>query len=683
MIGKATLVALLSAALLAPVVATTAGTAAATRVSRDTTRLTVQSITPEIPTGPTQELKLSGTFKNGTGAPLSTVQVRLRPSSSPLLGRTEMAAYLQGGPVSDYASQTSVMDIPVVETGGQVSWTLTATPVQLRMTNFGVYPLGVEVVANGVSVAVQHTVVTYAPETMPKLPRNKLAVALPVIDKRPPHRAADDTFLDDDLRADLTGEGRLADLLKIAETAPKSVTWFVDPSLFDDVTASTTAVPEAAKWISGMKEALSDSPVVALPYADPDIAALAHQGLDEQTGKAIELGGKQARTTIKADASTKAYWPVDGMIDADGLDLLGIGKVDTVLLNPDNLPLDPTVTTTPDASTTLDTVAGPVTALVADKALSQAFELDSTTTPALNKQRFIAETALIAAEPGQTKPKTLVVAPSRRWNPNPAFVSSLLKVAGTLPWLSMTDLASVKPSKTPALRGELTYPEQNREKELGKKYLDRVRKVANQAKLTTQITTKRVSGNWDAAVLRLTSSAWRNRLTAARAATAKVGDKLGDSIDQVSVPGHDQVRTLAGSEGVVPISVRNKSNQDIIVKVEVTSNNPDVLKIGKIENNPTNELRIGAKQNGTLQLPVVATSSGDASVTVQLKTRDGLKYDDPVKLTVRTTGYTGIALVIVGAALTVMLAAVVTRVLRRRSQRRAARPVRVRESEPV
>src|SRR5690606_41556329 len=96
-------------------------------------------------------------------------------------------------------------------------------------------------------------------------------------------------------------------------------------------------------------------------------------------------------------------------------------------------------------------------------------------------------------------------------------------------------------------------------------------------------------------------------------------------------------------------------------------------------------LQVAAEQSGTVQIPMTRTTerSGDASVTVQLMTADGRPYGEPVKLIVRTTGYTGIALVIVGGALTVMLAAVVTRVLRRRSQRRGARAARTRESETV
>ena len=64
-----------------------------------------------------------------------------------------------------------------------------------------------------------------------------------------------------------------------------------------------------------------------------------------------------------------------------------------------------------------------------------------------------------------------------------------------------------------------------------------------------------------------------------------------------------------------------------------------------------------------------ARSGGEAKVRVQLTTVDGIPYGAATDLTVQATGYTGIALVIVGGALTVMLAALIMRVLRRRPRR--------------
>lgn len=75
---------------------------------------------------------------------------------------------------------------------------------------------------------------------------------------------------------------------------------------------------------------------------------------------------------------TNVNWPVGGLIDYDGLDLLATGGVNTVLLNVLNLP--PVTTppvTTPDASATLESVNGPLTALVADAVLSETVGADT------------------------------------------------------------------------------------------------------------------------------------------------------------------------------------------------------------------------------------------------------------------------------------------------------------------
>ena len=237
-----------------------------------------------------------------------------------------------------------------------------------------------------VPLVSQRTYLTYAPPTPQKLPRNRLAIALPIIDQT--HRAENDNFVDDKLGSQLTGKGRLAELAGIAATAPKSVTWFVDPALLDDAQALSrkhrlkskdqAADPNAAQWLNSLRTALASSPVVATPYADPDVAALAHQGLDGQTATAITMGHQVATELLKRDVPLTTNWPVAGVLDPDALDLLSVAKVDRVLLNSTNLPPQPPVAFTPDAVTTLDAVEGPVTALVADAQLTRTFEPDST-----------------------------------------------------------------------------------------------------------------------------------------------------------------------------------------------------------------------------------------------------------------------------------------------------------------
>ncbi|MFI7634115.1 DUF6049 family protein [Nonomuraea sp. NPDC049400] len=704
MIRKATLL----FALLALTVVATAPGAAATKIekaSRQTLSVSISSITPQVPTARTDVIKFTGTLRNDGSAPMTGLSVRLRYSPQKFTDRATMAAY-QGdqnpATLPGSASPTSRYDIPALAAGAQVRWEFTATPMQLTspaVPSFGVYPVAVEVSQYNVGITAQRTYVTYAPPTVPKLPRNKLAIALPVIDQ--PHRATDGPqFVDDKLSQSISGKGRLADLAAIAQAAPKNVTWFVEPGLLDDLTAmkgkyqvktkkdgvqDKPASAEAASWLTTMRTALAASPVFAVPYADPDVAALAHQGLDAQPGKAIALGKQKLAAQLGREVKTNVNWPPAGLLDADALDLLSVStdKVDKVLLNPTNLPPQPPVPFTPDAAGTLDSVNGPVTALVADAELSKLFEPTASTSMLLSTQRFIAETAVIAAEPGQTSPRSIVIAPSRRWDPNPKLVTELMKTAEKLPWLRLTQLESLKPTRLAVPRAGLTYTDQDRKEELSAKYLAPVRDVTSKAQLTSLITADKIASGFDAAVLRLTSSAWRNNTRVGRSVTKLVDAAVTERIDKIQITGAgpDRPRTLAGSNGVVPISVKNSLGVPIALYIDVTSNNPELLRV----TSPKELLRIGGGQSGTVQVDMNAAAggSGDATVTVQLKTADGQPYGKPQRLIIRTTGYTGIASVIVGAALTVMLAAAVTRVLRRRSERKVARAAKTRESETV
>ncbi|SEG78484.1 hypothetical protein SAMN05444920_104608 [Nonomuraea solani] len=706
MIRKATLLAALSAALLAPLVAAAPSPAAAKQgaaaavTGRQSVSLSISSITPDVPKSVTDQIKFSGTVRNDTGTPLSNVYIRLRYDAQPFTDRVTMAAYQADqnqATLPRNVSSKSSMIIPSVPAGSSVRWEFIATPPQLGYRTFGVYPVAVEVAPNNaISLFTQRTYLTYAPPTVPKRPVNKLAVALPVIDQ--PHRATDDTFVDDKLSQALTGKGRLADLANLAQSAPSSVTWVMEPSLLEDLQKMSAgkytvqvkddkqvkpASAEAGQWLTNMRTALASAPVVATPYADPDVAALAHQGLDSQTRRAIDLGGQTARSLISRNAKTNVYWPAAGVLDADALDLLSVSKVDRVLLNSTNLPPQTPATATPDAASTLDSVNGPVTALTADAELSRLFEPQAGTSTLLSTQRFIAETAMISAEPGQILPRSLVIAPSRRWDPNPTLVAALLKAANRLPWLRLTPLESIKPSKASVPRAGLTYTEQDRKEELSGKYLEPVKNAWSEAQLTALIT-GRTESSFDAAVLRLTSSGWRNGTRAGRSVTKTVGEAVSARTNEILITGSgpDRPRTLAGSNGVVPISVKNSLSTPIALYIDVKSNNPELLQVTYRQDEP---LKIGGKQIGTVRVPMNAAPdvSGDATVTVQLKTSDGRPYGKPQRLTIRTTGYTGIALVIVGAALTVMLAAVVLRVLRRRSERKLARAAKSRESETV
>lgn len=690
MIRKTTLLAVLTATLLSPAAVAAQGTADArtTSANRQTPQLVVETITPDVPREPTEEIRITGSFVNTGAETVTGMRVRMHYSSQPFARRADMAAYQNGqGPQPAAWRDERYLQPSSLPPSAKAPWEFVFTPQQRGISRFGVYPIMIEVLdALGRQVATQRTLLVYLPQDL-TVPRTRLAMVLPIIDQ--PRRAVDDTFVDDGLPAAITPGRRLGNLLKLAQstTSAKNLTWVVDPALLDDVqtlsrphsvkvgekTEKRPADTSAAAWLTALRTALAKPPVVATPYADPDVTALAHNGVDDSTGTAIEAARQVGRETLGRDLITTVNWPVNGLIDYDALDLLATGGVDTVLLSEPNLPPVTPPVTTPDASATVESVNGPVTALIADTALSETLSAD-TSAPGdalLNRRRFIAETAMIGSEP-VTTPRTVIAAPSRRWNPDPAYLADLVKTAAGLPWLAPATLNAVKRGKGAAIdRADLVYTDQDRRRELGRPHMKGVKRVGRRADLTAAITTVQDIDVFDLALLRLSSSAWRDRAEAAAPYVAQVGAAVDGRIREVSITGGEQspLRTLAGANGEVPISVRNGltgRGSEVSVRLKVTSQQPKLLRIEHYED----QMVILGGQNQTVRVPMTALASGQTTVRVQLMTGEGRRYGTPVELTVRTTGYTGIALVIVGAALVVMLAAVVMRVLRRRGGRR-------------
>lgn len=690
MIRRAVLPTLLTAMLVSPGMAGTA--VAAPRGVRGVTApvadpLVVEQITPQVTREADTAITISGVV---TGTPFTPVRVRLHYSPrQPFRFRSDMRNFVaeQGYSTSSYS--TKIQATPL-DAAGTLPFSFTVTPGELGMSRLGVYPFAVEVLdaTTGQRIAIERTFLPYMPQGA-QIPKVGLALALPIVDR--PHRADDATFMDDDLRASISS-GRLANLLKLVGQTDKSVTWFVDPSLMEDVrqtgtgkyTVKTRAGSEekatdlaARRWLEGLGTALAGKPVIAMPYADPDVAALVHNGLDTATAEAIKRGADVASKVLGRDIKSTTTWPAGGVIDRDALDELATAGVRTVLLSGDALPPDPPSATTPASAADLESVSGRLTALLTDPALNETLDANVSTpgSALLAQQRFIAETAMIAFEqpeqPGQPKQpsRTVIAAPSNRlWNPDPAFLSGLLDAASSTPWLRMTSLASVKPGRTQVPRSDLVYTDRDRQAELGRSQLNTVKKLNQRADVTAAATIKHAR-LFDGAVLRLMSASWRGDARKAAAFVKQVSTSVDARTDKVSVIGNP--RGLAGANGEVPISVDNALGEDISIKIRVTSDDTSRLAVdapaGVYE---TESITVAADRSLLVNVPVtVLGEGGETTISVQLITADGRPYGDRVRVTVRATGYTGVALIIVGAALTIMLAAVIMRILRRRSRK--------------
>ncbi|WP_285584096.1 DUF6049 family protein [Herbidospora sp. NBRC 101105] len=641
---------------------------AAAATARAADPVTLSEFSPESPTRPDQTITIAGAV---TGTPQSFVRVQIRYAAGrPFTSRADIASYVTGQTVFTNSWRTKVQATQV-DGSGKLPFTLSLSPAELSISQPGVYPLEVEAVdaATEQVVGVERTFLTYVPKGTAVKP-TRLALALPLTAQ--PKRADDQTFVDDDL----FGDGRLNNLLALATATDETATWFVDGSVLDDAQrvsrpyyldgAAKEAVAQGAEWVTSLRSALADNPVMAMPYADADLGAIVHNGLDTTTPTALLVGSFATNQLLKVgSATTSTIWPVGGVIDRDTLDALAVNGVDTVLLAQAAVPPQATAALAGSAGV-VDTVSGPVIVQTADPVLSGLLGTDGRAAGATvaARQRYIAETAMNGLTANRAAP--LIAMPSNHlWNPDPTFMAALLK---PLPWVRDVPLASIRPAKNASV-GDLVYPPQARQAELPKSYMSGVRRLARTAEVAMALPT---SGQrtYDRAVLRLTSASWRGGKKAP-AFARQLNSAITKQMDRVFIVGADDPFAVAGTNGRILVTVRNTLRENVKFNLEVRSRDPDQLQVearGGVFVEKQAEVQAG--KAGTYEIPVVVPADhGKAAFDVQLLTADGRKYGKPTEIVISATGYTGIALVIVGVAVTIMLAAVVMRLLRRHQRK--------------
>ncbi|MDI5965097.1 DUF6049 family protein [Streptantibioticus silvisoli] len=202
-------------------------------------------------------------------------------------------------------------DLDPLGPGEKRSFTLHVPAGDLRLGNAGIHSFGVALTtADDVLSGLGSTRFPWAPDGVDGDPLD-VAVLWPVTDE--PHAeavslgwgdSAQPVFRDDALAGSFGTAGRLRELVDAADGLP--VTWTVDPALLDEARSMAGGYrvagvrdagdPQlsrpgagraaATSWLGALRTAVKDQDVVALPYADPDVAALAHSGARSGTTSA-------------------------------------------------------------------------------------------------------------------------------------------------------------------------------------------------------------------------------------------------------------------------------------------------------------------------------------------------------------------------------------------------------------
>ncbi len=670
-----------------------------------TATIIIDSISPGIAV-PGRPVRLSGRVRNNLRTALQGLNVQLWSSGSQFTERGQFDSFESGSYQLDGRVPGAMVRLPAtIGAGTTVGWRASFRPGRVGIRSFGVYPLAAAVWDANSQLAVERTFLPYWPGRDALRRPLKIAWLWPLIDR--PHRGICAAMLDNSLAANLGGGGRLGGLLAAGDryaTAAK-LTWVVDPALLDDAQTMThpyrvldgsrcwqstrrPANAAARNWLATLATVTRTHPVFATPYADPDVAALTHRGLDADLQTAMRDGSSVASQFLRRPNVTTA-WPPNGLADAGVLDntLAAGGSVKsgsvqggikTLVLDSAMMPsANPALFYTPDAVTHVRTGLGrTVRVLLADHRISgvlgavsaAARSAPGTTTAA--SQRFLAETAMIAAE-APNLPRSIVVAPPRRWNPGAALASELLGDTVSAPWLRPSYAGKLAPANTPPWvpAPELEpLPANKVTGELGRGYLKSVRNVEARARLLESILTN-PTASYRKAIARLESSAWRGSSQAkGKDLIRQAGAYLDSQERMVAIIPSSQV-TLGGNRGTVPVSIENKLSHAVQVRLQATVSATRAVPAASrltITSAPGKVIAVGPGMKETVRLQVRAHSSGLSEIQLRLLNPAGKPLTGSDRtLKVRSTAFGTLALVIIAVALGVLVLTLVARVIRR------------------
>ncbi|REE97256.1 hypothetical protein DFJ69_2721 [Thermomonospora umbrina] len=627
--------------------------------------------------GPRSKLELSGTVVNRSIQPLAAVYYRLRYNPQHMVSRGRLAQVAQGDVTAlpRFTEARPLGNLPASTT--PVNWKISVPARSLGFSIFGSYAIGVEFYTQaGQPLAGQVTFAVWQPDGKKWFKETSIGWIWPLTDRM--HRSGDRSFLDDRLETDLSPTGRLGGLVGAAQATRTPLTWAIDPALLDD--AQTMAAPQgyvvrspgreqtkkpssttAKDWLNRLRGASDHDPYFALPYADVDADALVRQRLSAHLKVAYEH--MNAATSVMGRPPTdKVAWPLNGVAEAKTLGRMAELGSESFLMS--SAVFQPGVNHTPSSPASMQTSAGTRSVVTYDATLSKIVSAD-TRDPAdrlLVEQRFLAETAMITAEYPEIA-RTIVVAPSRRWNPDPAFAQNLLNWTDSASWLSpahVDRIADTRPRETMTFTG---YPSSYEAYELGRKYLAEVNKIAYRAARFSTIL--RPAGQpYERSVLRLESGTWRGSMARrARDTRDDLGRQIDGDISKVGLLRKGREVRLGGRTGKVPLTFSNElGNQDVHLRLEITSQVPARLQIGEYET----DIKLSAGERLQINVELESYAQGPALMYVRLLSLDGKPFRREETLTVNATGYGSMALLITGGSLAVLFVGVGFRAIRAR-----------------
>ncbi|MBH5335320.1 hypothetical protein IHE55_11155 [Streptomyces pactum] len=683
-------------------------------------RVVVRAVTPAVPGPGDATVAVAGVLTNRSGEDISGARLAVRLGPRAVRTRSEVAAVDAGAPVpaADAEPAEHTRQVGTLKAGARREFRIRVPVGELEPAAFGAYPVSVALTGRDRAVhGLAHTFLPRYPATTGARPL-RTTVLWPLTDV-PRQQAltvgagegAEPVFGDDTLAESLAPGGRLRRLVDAGRG--RAVTWLIDPDLIVQAAAMADGYrvartpgthdpgdtepgkgrKAAADWLRALRAAVRGREVVALPYADPDLASLAHYGrgaLAAGSRRGADILGRTLRVRARQDLA----WPERGVLDTSVTRLAERLRMRSVLTSGEGLSGGPDHRGATDDGPVA--VGGGLTALTYDTTLAgllgetgpdaggavrapgdggpgttggsgatggprTAGGAGTGGPPSVGelRQRLLAET-LTAVGEAPNASRALVVLPPRRMSGTAARALATALTDGTAAgWLEPVSLAGALREPVPGRAGEPGgYPTALRDTELPPRLLAAVARDAGRARTLVRVLAdpERTEESVRDALARSVSTAWRGRLPAARGYVRGTSDFLRASIDSVRLVPKSTV-TVAGDSATIPVTVENALQQSVAgIEVRVVSDRPERLTVvdGSV---PAEASRTASR---TVRVEVRAHANGPVRLTARLHTTaDGLPWGEPItfRAEVRSVS-SGAVTIVAGGALLIVLAVV-------------------------
>ena len=658
----------------------------------------IDSMSPQT-ARPGATVTVTGTVSNGTSQTRSGLDVQLSSSPARFQTRDAMDGYVSQGTGASLQQAGDPFFLRAsLRPGATAQWHASFQVNAVGMTQFGVYPVTAQLSdSQGGVLGLDQTLLPFWPGSQAAgLARPlDIAWAWPLIDQ--PHHQVCSALSNNDLAASLAPGGRLSALLTAGRAYPGAhLTWVIDPALLSDVSTMTKtyqvasgtgcspapyepASKAARTWLSTLRTITSSQPTVITPYANVDVSALVHSGLTSDITSAYAMGYTVADNVLYGRFKPSIALPAGGTADLSVLTNLATAQhIGTVVLDSSEMPPTNPDAFEDDAVTSVRTADGlTMTALLADHVLTGVLAAGDTSTGALPpgtqfavSQRFLAETAMIAAELPDSD-RSIVVAPPEDWSPSAPLASQLLNETTSTPWLAPTTLGSLAGAADSERGIGRQHPPDSKDSpgELSGSYLSAVGAVSTElgayTDLLYQASTSYVDG-LEQALTATESSAWRGPGEVQGQVLAdKLSSFMSGEEGRITIIVAQQV-PMGGSSGLVPVSIENGSRHAVQVRLNASvvdvPDQTSQLAIGNFQH----LVKIQPQQVALVRLPVSSAPIGPTAIRLSLTTAHGKLLPSPsASLTVQSTRYGRAILFLIGAAIGVLVLTSVFRGVRR------------------